>query len=94
MKISKSSIVCQQKFEEHHAVERLLARKLLMSKFTTLPNVSSNSDLFKTYREVEQGHDEDEDDADEAVLDELDSDNEVHDTDDEPRGGVSVLVYD
>lgn len=65
-----------------------------MSKFAIPPNVSSNSDLFKTYREVEQDQGDDEDDADEAVLDELDSDNEVHDTDDEPRGGVSVVVYD
>lgn len=51
--------------------------------------VDNPSEFFKSYRDVTALDSDD----DEDPSDEFDSDQEVHDMDDEPRGGVSVLVY-
>lgn len=84
-----------QEIEQKEAETRLLARSILTAKVlaeTYRDAVNDHPDAFKTYREKQAVIGEEEVESDEE--DQLDSDDEVHDLDDEPGGGVSVVVYD
>lgn len=79
-----------QAIEQKQAEERLLARSKLSAKVLaeTYGTAAENPAAFKTYREKHAAESEDDEEE------ELDSDDEVHDLDDEPGGGVNIVVYD
>lgn len=90
-------------------MERLAARNELLLKLgRPIPvddeKLKCPADFFKKYRDVLDGDDDDDDDVDggdggyvddeDGGNGEIDSEDEVHDTLDEPKGGVSIVVYD
>lgn len=87
-------LLSRQEIEQKQAEQRLLARSVLSAKVlaeTYHEAVADNPDAFKTYRDARRtAQERDESDEEEQ----LDSDDEVHDLDDEPGGGVNIVVYD
>lgn len=87
--IQRQQIENLKDVEKKHAEERLATKNKLAGKIMSVPDLSErNMNLFFTsYRDVTDNGSYD-DPAD------IDSDEEVHDTDDYSGGGVSVVQYD
>lgn len=90
IELQRQQIEHLKEVETQHAEERLAAKNKLAAKIMSTPQMSErNANLFFTkYRDVV-----DNDSDDDATH--VDSDDEVHDTDDDIGGGVvSVVQYD